>query len=242
MRHVNFFRSPMPPKNREKPKQTRTRVSDKLRKEIILYHQKNRSKSHSDIAEFFNGRDGITLVRSTITKILQEKEKWLAAAATNSGVIVRHRQVLFPAIEKAMQLWISQALSQGIPLSDMILKEKALSFAQSFDIGDALTFSNGWLSKFKKRHSLRRIICHGEANSAPLESLSTERQKLKKLLSDYNIEDIFNADETSLFFRMEPTQTIATGPMAGKKKVYIILFIDSRFVFPYKFIYYPKIG
>ena len=41
---------------------------------------------------------------------------------------------------------------------------------------------------------------HGEAASVPLENLPAEHMKLQELLSRYNPEDIYNADETGLFY------------------------------------------
>ncbi|CAB5310037.1 unnamed protein product [Rhizophagus irregularis] len=58
----------------------------------------------------------------------------------------------------------------------------------------------------------------GEANSAPLETLPEKRLRLRTLLAKYNEEDIYNADETGLFFRMEPNQTLGTGKISGRKK------------------------
>ena len=40
------------------------------------------------------------------------------------------------------------------------------------------------------------------ASSGPLESLPGERIKLQELLSQYESDDIYNADETGLFYRM----------------------------------------
>ncbi|CAB5293589.1 unnamed protein product [Rhizophagus irregularis] len=58
----------------------------------------------------------------------------------------------------------------------------------------------------------------GEANSAPLETLPEERLRLRTLLAKYNEEDIYNADETGLFFQMEPNQTLGTGKISGRKE------------------------
>jgi hypothetical protein len=38
-------------------------------------------------------------------------------------------------------------------------------------------------------------------------------------LAKYDKENIYNADETGLFFRMEPNQTLSTGAIAGRKMV-----------------------
>jgi len=54
--------------------------------------------------------------------------------------------------------------------------------------------------------------------SAPLENLSTMREDLRQTLKDYNPEDIFNCDETGLFWKMKPSRTISNGPVSGTKQ------------------------
>ncbi|CAG8804624.1 26853_t:CDS:2, partial [Racocetra persica] len=68
--------------------------------------------------------------------------------------VFRHKKVKFPLLDKAMQLWVEQALD----LPD-----------------DALKFSNRWVHKFKKRNNLRNYQLHEEANSTPLELLPEQR-------------------------------------------------------------------
>ena len=59
----------------------------------------------------------------------------------------------------------------------------------------------------------------GEGNSAPLEDLENYRQKLRGITSAYELCNIFNADKTALFWRMEePTRTLSTRPVSGTKK------------------------
>ncbi|CAG8652969.1 6041_t:CDS:1, partial [Ambispora gerdemannii] len=58
---------------------------------------------------------------------------------------------------------------------------------------------------------------HGEAASAPLENLPEEQKKSQELLSNYNPENIYNADETGLFYQLLLNQTLSTKLMAGKK-------------------------
>ena len=78
---------------------------------------------------------------------------------------------------------------------------------------------NGWVYKFKQRNSLHKINYLGEANSALLTTLPEEHSRLQRLLANYNKEDIYNADETGLFYRMKPNQTLSTGAISGQKKV-----------------------
>ena len=100
-----------------------------------------------------------------------------------------------------------------------------MEFAKSLNIEDQLKCANGWVYRFKLRNGLQKITLSGEANSVPLETLSEERIKLRSILANYNEEDIYNADETGLFFRMEPNQTLGTKRTSNKKKVNFNLII-----------------
>lgn len=140
----------------------------------------------------------------------------------------RQRPAKFPEFDKAMQIWTAQAVFAGMPLSDLILQKKGEEFARSLNIEDQIKCANGWIFKFKKRNGLRKIKYSGEVNSAPLLTLPEERSKLQLILSQYNEEDIYNADETGLFFRMEPNQTLSTGPISGYKKVNLLIYYFSN--------------
>ena len=127
--------------------------------------------------------------------------------------------VQFPELDKALQIWTSQAVAAGLPLTDMILQQKGLEFAKKFNIENQLKCTNGWIYRFKQRNGLHSVKFSGEANSAPIESLPEERLKLRVLLAKYNEDDIYNADETGPFFQIEPNQTLSTGAISDHKKV-----------------------
>ena len=93
-----------------------------------------------------------------------------------------------------------------------------------------IQFSNGWIQKFKKRNQLHVYRLHGEAGSVSTESLPEERRKLKEIISKFNPADVYNADETGLFFRMGPNQTLAKRRNAGKKLVYYILLLVIQYI------------
>ncbi|CAG8600023.1 297_t:CDS:2, partial [Diversispora eburnea] len=97
-----------------------------------------------------------------------------------------------------MQIWTSQVVAAGLPISDGILKEKGLEFARILNIEDKLKYANG------------------EANSAPFNTLPKERTKLRMILNEYSYDNIYNADKTGLFFRMEPNQTLILNPHCFK--------------------------
>jgi hypothetical protein len=137
-----------------------------------------------------------------------------------SEITYKHRSPKFPLLERALNFWVNQVTAAGLNLTETLLKEKAERFATLFGLGkDALQWSNGWVGKFKVRNGIKAFRLHGEANSGPIENLPEERRKLRELLSEYRTEDIYNADETGLFYRMAPNQTLAKSQTAGKKTV-----------------------
>jgi hypothetical protein len=208
-------------------KKTRTPISYDAKKEICEYIQANPNIKQVDVALYINTKyPGYNIDRSTVAKIWQDRSKWLMVLTnTKTSQTFRERPVLFPMFNKAMQIWTSQAVAAGIPISDMMLQEKGLEFAKSLKIENEIKCANGWVYKFKQRNGLHKVNFSGEANSAPLATLSEERLRLKRLLLNYSREDIYNADETGLFFRMEPNQTLATGKVSGRKKVSYFYFL-----------------
>ena len=81
--------------------------------------------------------------RSTISKILKKKEIYLALEDNSIySSFKRSRQVKAPLVNEALKIWVGQALSNHMFISDAILKEKAKFFARNLN-EDTLTFSNG---------------------------------------------------------------------------------------------------
>ncbi|CAB5358617.1 unnamed protein product [Rhizophagus irregularis] len=187
----------MPPICLEKPRSTRTAISVEVKKEICEYIVANPNVNQGDVTTFFNTKyQNFGVDRTTINKIWKEREKWLVVLSTSQTPhIFRHRSVQFPELDKAMQIWTSQATAAGLPLTDMILQQKGKEFAKMLNIEDQL-----------------------KSNSAPLETLPEEHLRLRTLLAKYNEEDIYNADETGLFFRMEPNHTLSSGKISGRKQ------------------------
>lgn len=221
----------MPPIRLQKTRKTRTAISNDIKKEICEYMMSNGNVKQGDVALFFNTKyKELNIDRSTISKIWQSHEKWLAVLSNSqTSHTFKNRSVQFPELDKALQIWTSQAVTVGLPLTDMILQQKGLELAKMLNIGeDQIKFTNGWVWRFKQRNGLQRVKFSGEANSAPIETLPKERARLHTLLAKYDKEDIYNADETGLFFRMEPSQTLSTGAIAGHKMVnFIIILFDN---------------
>ena len=107
-----------------------------------------------------------------------------------------NRRPLFPQVEAALVTWITQALSDNQTLTDDILQLKARHFAQLLEI-EKFTASNGWLRGFQ----IRQYVKHGESRSAPLHTLEDERIRLREIIGEYDLNDVFNSDETGMTYK-----------------------------------------
>jgi Tc5 transposase DNA-binding domain/DDE superfamily endonuclease len=91
------------------------------------------------------------------------------------------------------------------------LTRSAIIKAQAFAtyLNDT-TFSpnNGWIDRFKKRHNIVYNNQSGEADFVDEELVKNWHLKLPTLIENYEAKDIFNADETGLFFNMQPDRTM----------------------------------
>jgi hypothetical protein len=202
-------------------KRTRTSLTKIQCKEICIYANNNPKKTQNDITSFFNTQWNINMDRTTVFKILKKRDIFLAIEDNSIYASFKCScQVKVPQVNEVLKIWVGQALSNRMFISNAILKEKAIFFAHNLGVPEnTLTFSSGWITRFKKRNGLRRYKLHGESASVSLETLSQEREKLQRTLRRYNLDDIYNADETGLFFRMTPNETLAHSPVNGTKKV-----------------------
>ena len=61
--------------------------------------------------------------------------------------------------------------------------------------------SNGWLQSFKKRHNIVFWSMTEERGDVDLSKVTDWKYRLKDLCVGYDKSDLFNMDETGLFFR-----------------------------------------
>ncbi|CAB4491941.1 unnamed protein product [Rhizophagus irregularis] len=130
---------------------------------------------------------------NTVSDILKRKSEYLSVSSSELER-KRFRQPMYKEIDDAVGIWMSQFLAANQTL-------------------------RGWLSNFKKRNNVQSYIKSGEAASGPsLEEIDEYRRKVTEKLSEYALEDIYNCDETALFWQLEPSKTLAQGPVTGTKK------------------------
>ena len=112
-------------------------------------------------------------------------------------------------VDSATLRWFNEMRALNIPINGPLICQKALDFAKL--LGDSnFKASNGWLQRFKDRHGIIFKVISGEEKSAPLSDAEFWRKNtMRNLLENYSAENLYNADETGLFYQLMPEKTMA---------------------------------
>uniref|UniRef100_A0A3Q2XZU1 HTH CENPB-type domain-containing protein n=1 Tax=Hippocampus comes TaxID=109280 RepID=A0A3Q2XZU1_HIPCM len=137
------------------------------------------------------------------------KNKASILARYESGSLPAHRKLLvarrtrFGAVNDRVLEWFLCCRAKNFPLTGPLIREKASSIAKSMGIDD-FEASGGWLQKFVARHQLTNSILCGEGG------------ELSGLIEGYSANNIFNCDETGLFFRTLPSRSYVSKRESAK--------------------------
>ena len=196
------------------------------KKEICIYHSNNSNKSQQDIADFFTSKFGQPVSRRSVGDILSDKQKWMeyARAAIGSKKLRAGRH---SDMESALQIWFTTARSQNVVITDAVLREKAKQFGSELGITD-FQYSNGWLQRFKGRCGIASQVICGESAGVDPAVIRRGRQDAAEVIKGYSLRDVYNLDETGLFFRMLPDRSLTTkdktkGAKKPKERISVML-------------------
>ena len=186
-------------------------VAEKL-KVIDALTQK---KTQMEVAKEF----GIS--QTQVSRISGKRDEIRQKAKENTNITRKRQRTGKSAdVETALLRRFEQMRAKGAPVNGPLLKEKAESLAESLGV-PGFEASNGWLYRWKERHNLSYKKMHGESADADLKSAEKWLSDvLPNLIQDWSPEDIYNCDETGLFYRALPDGTYALKgeKVAGGKK------------------------
>ena len=94
----------------------------------------------------------------------------------------------------------SQPVAATLTVSSRQLSPTASS-NDDLTVDGQLILSNGWLSRWKGRHGVFGVRLHGEAGDADQQGVARAQRELPGIIEKYQPEDVFNIDETGLFYR-----------------------------------------
>jgi hypothetical protein len=142
------------------------------------------------------------------------------------------KESTFAELETVLFTWYQQAQASNIPFDETTLREKAKITAAQLNI-DNFSASNGWVSRFKDWHGLVFKKLAGESAEVSVESTDAWLESLPSFLGRYETHNVYNADETVLFFNGLPDRTLiykgesCHGRKYSKDRLTVLLCVNS---------------
>lgn len=180
------------------------------RNELRKHATNNAPMSHVDLQAWAQRTFGKSIGRSTVGKIINSDIEMSLNPAQQ-----KTRTTKYPEMESGLFDFVLRTEDEAA-LSDELLYLKANKILEQQQPGASVSLS--WVQRFKMRHGIKRRKLHGEAGDVDDRDIHQHRIELQELIDQYNPSDVFNLDETGLFFRMRPSQTLATKSLPGRKK------------------------
>ena len=123
-------------------------------------------------------------------------------------------------MERLLLVWINEREMKRDVTSMAIIQEKArenfekLKQQTPSSSSEELEFkaTTGWFANFKRRSEIKHVIMHGESASADKEEAEKYCLKFQEFIETegYRPQQIFNCDETGLFWKLMPNPTYIT--------------------------------
>ena len=138
------------------------------------------------------------------------------------------RKTQYESTNKLVWEWFCVARSKGLPVSGKLLQTKALMFSLQCDEDDFMAY-NGWLESFKSRHNICCAAVCGEAADVGRKVVDEWKERVDIVFDGYSPEDIYNADETGVFYRSLPSKSlgvrgeICSGGKNSKERLTMLL-------------------
>lgn len=151
---------------------------------------------------------------TTVRDIRKNKEKIITyASSSDSTSLLAKRKSMKPSmyeeLDRAMLEWFNQQRAKGNPVSGPICAKRAEFFFYALGMDGDFNPSAGWLTRFKQRHSIREINIRNERLSGEETAVEDFCNNFRDFIEQENLqpEQIYNADETGLFWKCLPSRT-----------------------------------
>ena len=133
----------------------------------------------------------------------------------------RKKIAKYGIINDLLYEWYVKCCQTGIYPNRAMLQEEALKMKTELNDSNLGDFkaSNGWLEHFKKPFGLRQTRIVGGARDAPITIINGWMEQLPEIIQGYSADDIWNMDESGLFFKAPPDTGLAKRAKAKKQKI-----------------------
>ncbi|TYG37363.1 hypothetical protein ES288_D13G135600v1 [Gossypium darwinii] len=162
-----------------------------MRKALCKYKNEHPSSSKKDLQQWVQQTFDLSVSQSTISNTFKRSFDYLSNKIKNSNV-KRHKSAKYPELEKVLYEWFLQ------------YQEKKMYG----DANSEFNFSIGWLEQFKIRHGIKPYKRFGESGLVVMENIKDVLPQTRAKLKIFYWKDIYNMDETGLFYHKVPLWVI----------------------------------
>ena len=119
---------------------------------------------------------------------------------------------VFDKLDSALYIWFRQEREKGCPVTGPILLEKASELHRLIygEHSRPFSASTGFQWRFCRRFGLRNLKICGEKLSSDSSAANKFINEFSVITEGYSEHQIFNCDETGLYFRMLPGYTLTS--------------------------------
>lgn len=153
--------------------------------------------------------------KTQVYTLLKSKES-LQKVFTNKEVPVSSKvsknKSVYSDVDEAVFEWFCsvrklRGTKKPLPVSQSLIAARALLEARQRGYKD-FKASNGWFSNWRWRYRVKQSVhLHGEAADVDIVAVEQSIEKLRTELQVYHPSNIFNMDETGLFFKAIPSHS-----------------------------------
>lgn len=201
------------------PGEKRKRVVLTLKEKMDICARLERGESRKALMQEYN------VGMSTLYDIKAHKAQLLRFFASSdcNKALERRRTLHTPKLEhldRVLYEWFLGKRAEGVPVSGPMLIEKAKDFYEQMRLTEPCVFSGGWLWRFKARHGIKKLDASSEKQMADHQAAEQFRAFFRSLTSEHGLtpEQVYNADETGLFWRCLPSPTPEGGAVPGGRQ------------------------
>ncbi|XP_048757081.2 tigger transposable element-derived protein 4-like [Ostrea edulis] len=184
------------------PSRKRKAISLETKYEILKEIEKG-GRPKKEIAANFS------ILPNTLSTIIKNKDDIIKnyESLNLSPQRKRHRSVSHQNVDDALLEWFKEKRKDNLPLSGPILLQKADELAKKLS-DSSFKGNTGWLDRFKNRHGIVCRTINSESGFVDPQITEDWKEKLGHIIKSYQPCDIFNADETGLFYKLLPEKTL----------------------------------
>ena len=163
----------------------------------------------------------LEISQSQVSRIAKNKDEILKKWQMNDNPDrKRARTGKDSDVEAALKTWFTSSRGRDVPLSGPVLQEKAKDLAAKLNKPDFKP-TTGWFCRWKERNAIVYKQIHGEKKDA--DEPAADRwvaDVLPELLKNYKPDDVYNCDETAIYYRAMPEGTLGqkSESISGSKK------------------------